>query len=214
MNSPVSRLWSPVSCLDSVLRVLDMGSGVGWLSHQLARLGHRPCAIDLNLDPRDGLAAARYYPASWPLLQAEFDRLPLAGAQADVVVFNAALPYSGDYRVTLAGPTTLAAMLNSLQMGFRSLAISKQSTEVWRVLGAVKTEFGRFGEILAKTHERLEAVGKTLEEASRKSTTIARKLRSVEALPEAEADRLLTGSEPSVIDLDDDDEPSRGLPGA
>jgi len=84
------------------LRILDMGAGVGWLSHQLARLGHAPCAVDLNLDPHDGLGAARHFPANWPLLQAEFDRLPLADAQADVVVFNAALPYSRDYRVTLA----------------------------------------------------------------------------------------------------------------
>ena len=107
-----------------------------------------------------------------------------------------------DYRVTLAGPTTLAAMLNSLQLGFRTLAIEKRSTEVWRVLGAVKTEFGRFGDILAKTREKLDAVGKTLDDAGRKSTTIARKLRDVEALPEAEADRLLTGDGPGVIDVD------------
>jgi len=110
-----------------------------------------------------------------------------------------------DYRVTLAGPTTLSAMLNSLQLGFRTLAIEKRSTEVWRVLGAVKTEFGRFGEILAKTREKLDAVGKTLEDAGRKSTTIARKLRDVEALPEAEADRLLTGEGAGVIDVDDPD---------
>ena len=70
-----------------------------------------------------------------------------------------------EYRVTLAGPTTLSAMLNSLQLGFRTLAIEKRSTEVWRVLGAVKTEFGRFGEILAKTREKLDAVGKTLDDA-------------------------------------------------
>jgi DNA recombination protein RmuC len=107
-----------------------------------------------------------------------------------------------DYRVTLAGPTTLSAMLNSLQLGFRTLAIEKRSTEVWRVLGAVKTEFGRFGEILAKTREKLDAVGKTLEDAGRKSTTIARKLRDVEALPEAEADRLLTGDGGELIDVD------------
>src|SRR5664279_2944737 len=98
-----------------------------------------------------------------------------------------------DYRVMLAGPMNLAAMLNSLQLGFRTLAIEKRSTEVWRVLGAVKTEFGKFGEILAKTKERLDQVGRTLDDAGRKSTTIARKLRDVEALPEAEADRLLTG---------------------
>ena len=109
-----------------------------------------------------------------------------------------------DFRVTLAGPTNLAAMLNSLQLGFRTLAIEKRSTEVWRVLGAVKTEFGRFGDILAKTKDKLDQVGKTLDEAGRKSTTIARKLRDVEALPEDEADRLLTGDPGRVIDLDDD----------
>ena len=112
-----------------------------------------------------------------------------------------------DFRVTLAGPTNLAAMLNSLQLGFRTLAIEKRSTEVWRVLGAVKTEFGRFGDILAKTKDKLDQVGKTLDEAGRKSTTIARKLRDVEALPEGEADRLLTGDPGHVIDLDDDADP-------
>jgi DNA recombination protein RmuC len=107
-----------------------------------------------------------------------------------------------EYRVMLAGPMNLAAMLNSLQLGFRTLAIEQRSTEVWRVLGAVKTEFGKFGEILAKTKERLDQVGKTLDDAGRKSTTIARKLRDVEALPEAEADRLLTGDPGEVIDLE------------
>ncbi|MEP7181582.1 MAG: DNA recombination protein RmuC [Betaproteobacteria bacterium] len=97
-----------------------------------------------------------------------------------------------DFRVMLAGPMNLQAMLNSLQLGFRTLAIEQRSTEVWRVLGAVKTEFGKFGEILAKTKEKLDQVGRTLDDAGRKSTTIARKLRDVEALPEAEADRLLT----------------------
>ncbi len=109
-----------------------------------------------------------------------------------------------DFRVTLAGPTNLAAILNSFQLGFRTLAIEKRSTEVWRVLGAVKTEFGRFGDILAKTKDKLDQVGKTLDEAGRKSTTIARKLRDVEALPESEADRLLTGDSGRVIDVDDD----------
>jgi DNA recombination protein RmuC len=109
-----------------------------------------------------------------------------------------------EYRVTLAGPTNLVAMLNSLQLGFRTLAIEKRSTEVWRVLGAVKTEFGRFGEILSRTKDRLDQVGRTLDEAGRKSTTIARKLRDVEALPEAEADALLAGTDRPVIDVDDD----------
>ena len=105
-----------------------------------------------------------------------------------------------DSRVMLAGPANLMAFLNSLQLGFRTLAIEKRSTEVWRVLGAVKTEFGKFGEILAKTKVKLDDVGKTLDEAGRKSTTIARKLRDVEALPEAEADQLLTGEQGSVYE--------------
>ena len=118
-----------------------------------------------------------------------------------------------DFRVTLAGPTTLAAMLNSLQLGFRTLAIEKRSTEVWRVLGAVKTEFGRFGDLLAKTREKLDAVGRTLDDAGRKSTTIARKLRDVEALPEAEADRLLTGEGSGVIDVESDGDARDDGPG-
>jgi DNA recombination protein RmuC len=104
-----------------------------------------------------------------------------------------------EYRVMLAGPMNLAALLNSLQLGFRTLAIEKRSTEVWRVLGAVKTEFGKFGEILSRTKEKLDQVGRTLDDAGRKSTTIARKLREVEALPEAEADRLLAGDSPGKL---------------
>ncbi|HZI84458.1 MAG TPA: DNA recombination protein RmuC [Casimicrobiaceae bacterium] len=105
-----------------------------------------------------------------------------------------------DFRVMLAGPTNLMAFLNSLQLGFRTLAIEQRSTEVWRVLGAVKTEFGKFGELLAKTKERLDQVGKTLDEAGRKSTTIAKKLRDVEALPQIEAERVLSGEAEAAED--------------
>jgi len=117
-------------------------------------------------------------------------------------------------RVMLAGPMNLAAMLNSLQLGFRSLAIEQRSTEVWRVLGAVKTEFGKFGEILARTKEKLDQVGRTLDDAGRKSTTIARKLREVEALPEAEAERLLTDEASDVIDVEPEPQISLPLPPA
>jgi DNA recombination protein RmuC len=105
-------------------------------------------------------------------------------------------------RVMLAGPMNLAALLNSLQLGFRTLAIEQRSTEVWRVLAAVKTEFGKFGELLARTRERLDQVGRTLDDAGRKSTLIAQKLREVEALPEQEADRLLAPDSGTVIELD------------
>ena len=107
-----------------------------------------------------------------------------------------------DHRVMLAGPMSLGAMLNSLQLGFRTLAIEKSSTEVWRVLGAVKTEFGKFGELLAKAKQKLDAVGSTLDDASRKSTTIARKLRDVEILPQPEADRLLLEGDGAIFDAE------------
>lgn len=84
------------------LRVLDLGAGVGWLSNRLALLGHAPCAVDLTADACDGLGAARHYAPGWPRLQAAFDHLPLAGAQADLVIYNASLHYSTNYRATLA----------------------------------------------------------------------------------------------------------------
>ncbi len=83
-------------------RVLDLGAGLGWLSHQLARAGHHPVAVDLSVDDLDGLGAARHLDPMWPRVQAEFDHLPLADGEADVVIFNASLHYSVDYAVTLA----------------------------------------------------------------------------------------------------------------
>jgi SAM-dependent methyltransferase len=82
-------------------RVVDLGAGVGWLSNRLALLGHQSLAIDLTTDDRDGLGAGRHYEPSWPRIQAEFDRLPLADGAADLVIFNASLHYSTDYAVTL-----------------------------------------------------------------------------------------------------------------
>jgi DNA recombination protein RmuC len=96
-----------------------------------------------------------------------------------------------DYRVTLAGPTTLMAMLNSLQMGFRTLALEKRSSEVWQVLGAVKTEFGKFGDVLAKVKEQTQTVLNTLDKAQTRSNVMHRALRQVEALPEAQVPNLL-----------------------
>jgi len=99
---PSSFVLRPSSHRHSGLRVLDLGAGIGWLSNRLAGLGHFPCAIDLNLDPRDGLGAARHYGGDWPCVQAEFDRLPLADQQADLVIYNASLHYSTAYDATLA----------------------------------------------------------------------------------------------------------------
>ncbi len=96
-----------------------------------------------------------------------------------------------EHRVTLAGPTTLLAMLNALQMGFRTLALEKRSSEVWQVLGAVKTEFGKFGDVLAKVKNQTQTVLNTLESAEVRSRAMGRALRQVEALPVSQADNLL-----------------------
>ena len=96
------------------------------------------------------------------------------------------------HRVSIAGPSTLTALLNSLQMGFRTLALEKRSSEVWQVLGAVKTEFGKFGDVLSQTRLTLEKAAKNIENAEVRSRQMARKLKSVEALP-GEAAALLLG---------------------
>jgi DNA recombination protein RmuC len=96
-----------------------------------------------------------------------------------------------DHRVTLAGPTTLLAMLNSLQMGFRTLALEQRSSEVWQVLGAVKTEFGRFGEFVSKVKSQAETVVKTLEQADTRTRAVNRKLKDIDALTDAQAQALL-----------------------
>jgi DNA recombination protein RmuC len=96
-----------------------------------------------------------------------------------------------EYRITLAGPTTLLAMLNSLQMGFRTLALEKRSSEVWQVLGAVKTEFGKFGDVLAKVKAQTQTVLNTLDSAEQRSRAMGRALKTVEAMPEGEAQKLL-----------------------
>jgi DNA recombination protein RmuC len=107
-----------------------------------------------------------------------------------------------DYRVTIAGPTTLTALLNSLQMGFRTLAIERRSSEVWQVLGAVKTEFGKFGDVLAKTKAQLETVTRSIEAAETRTRMMNRKLRDVEALPGDEA-RGLLGDALSGVEADE-----------
>ncbi|TAL87731.1 MAG: DNA recombination protein RmuC [Rhodanobacter sp.] len=87
-----------------------------------------------------------------------------------------------DHRVTVAGPTTLSALLNSLQMGFRTLAIAKRSSEVWKILAAVKNEFGKFGVVLEKTRKQLDTVRNSIDSAGQRTRAIERKLRDVESL--------------------------------
>lgn len=94
-------------------------------------------------------------------------------------------------RVSIAGPSTLSALLNSLQMGFRTLALQRRSSEVWQVLGAVKTEFGKFGDVLEKVRDKLDQARNQIDETGVRSRAIERKLRGVEALPDVRAAEML-----------------------
>ncbi len=109
-----------------------------------------------------------------------------------------------EHRVTVAGPTTLSALLNSLQMGFRTLAIAKRSSEVWKILGAVKNEFGKFGVVLDKTRKQLDAARNSIDSAGVRTRAIERTLRDVESLS-GESPSELLGDIPGLPDGSEDD---------
>ena len=118
--------------------------------------------------------------------------LPTEGLYAEVLRQPGLLEdLQQNYRIVLAGPTTLSAILNSLQMGFRTLAIEKRASEVWQVLAAVKTEFGKFGEVLDKVQRQLHAASQTIEQTGTRTRAMERKLRDVEQLPSTQAAGLL-----------------------
>lgn len=96
-----------------------------------------------------------------------------------------------DYRIVVAGPTTLSAILSSLRIGFRTLAIEKRSSEVWKVLAAVKTEFGKFGDVLSKVKRQLNTASNTIEQTGMRTRAMERKLRAVEELPTEETAEIL-----------------------
>lgn len=103
------------------------------------------------------------------------------------------------YRVVVAGPTTLVAIVSSLRLGFQTLAIEKRASEVWRVLAAVKTEFGKFGDVLAKVKKQLSTATNTIEETERRTRVIEKTLRTVDQLPDSEATGLLV-SPATILD--------------
>jgi len=105
------------------------------------------------------------------------------------------------YRVVIVGPTNLVAFLSSLQMGFRTLEVQKRSSEVWEILGAVKAQFGKFGDLLEKTKKKLQETANVIDDAGKKSRTIERKLKNVEALPNEKSMKLLG----EAIEIEDDD---------
>lgn len=118
--------------------------------------------------------------------------LPVEGLYAEVVRRPGLIEtLQRDFKIIITGPTTLAALLNSLQMGFRTLAIEKRSSEVWMLLSAVKTEFGKFGDILEKTRKKLDEARNTVADAASKSRTIEKKLKNVQELPSPEPISLL-----------------------
>ena len=129
--------------------------------------------------------------------------LPVEGLFAEVLRRPGLLEsMQQKYRVTVTGPTTFTALLTSLQMGFRTLAIEKRSSEVWTLLGAVKTEFGKFGEMLEKTRKKLQEATNTMDTAAQRTRQIERRLKAVEALPPDHARQLLG---PEVIGPGDGD---------
>lgn len=131
--------------------------------------------------------------------------LPTEGLYAEVIrrpgLFES---LQRDHHVTVAGPTTLTALLNSLQMGFRTLAIAQRSSEVWTLLGAVKTEFGKFGAVLDKTRKKLTEASNVIDQASVRTRAIERKLRDVEKVNGDEAQQLLIDA-PAIDDIGEDD---------
>jgi DNA recombination protein RmuC len=111
-----------------------------------------------------------------------------------------------EHKIIITGPTTLSALLNSLQMGFRTLAIERRSGEVWQLLGAVKTEFGNFGGILEKTQKKLQEASNVIEQAGVRSRAIEKKLRAVQELPKEEAVALIGQPNPLKLDQEDEEE--------
>jgi len=122
--------------------------------------------------------------------------LPVEGLYAEVLSISGLWEkLQRDLRVIITGPTTLAAILNSLQMGFRTLAIEKRSSDVWSLLGSVKTEFGKFGDLLDKTQKKLQEASTSLESAQKGTRTIEKKLNAVQSLPTVEKQSILPGIE-------------------
>ena len=118
--------------------------------------------------------------------------LPIEGLYAEVLRRPGLCDFlQREHRIVVTGPTTLAALLNSLQMGFRTLAIEKRSSEVWELLGGVKTEFGKFGDVLAKTKKKLQEASNTIDKAEVRTRAIERKLRKVQEVPQPTTTALI-----------------------
>jgi len=118
--------------------------------------------------------------------------VPIESLYAEILrTAGLASEIQSEYKIVIASPTTLSALLNSLQIGFKSLAIEKRTSEIWKLLGAVKTQFGKFGDMLDKTKRKLEEASNTIDDASSRSRQIEKKLKKVEELPQKDAVLML-----------------------
>jgi len=141
--------------------------------------------------------------------------LPVEGLYAEILRRpGLADTVQHDYRVAVMGPTTLGAILNALQMGFRTLAIQKRSSEVWEVLGAVKTEFGKFGDVLDKVEKKLHEASGTIEQAKTRTRQMERKLKDVQELPPEDSARLLGPIDAVATEAAAEDDGQVDLPSA
>ncbi|MDR1099138.1 MAG: DNA recombination protein RmuC [Treponema sp.] len=134
--------------------------------------------------------------------------LPFEGLYAEVLrIPNILESMQRDHKIIITGPTTISALLNSFQIGFRSLAVEKRTSEIWDILGAVRTEFGKFGDVLAKTKQKLDQASKEIDNAGTRSRAIEKRLRDVQTLPEAAARKLLgddSGDAPDLAGADEE----------
>lgn len=133
--------------------------------------------------------------------------LPFEGLYAEVLRIPGLFEtLQREYKITITGPTTVSAFLSSLQMGFRSLAVEKRTSEIWELLGAVRTEFGKFGDVLEKTKEKLESASKEIDRAGTRSRAIERRLRDVQTLPDSSSPTPLFAALPQNSGMLDFDE--------
>ncbi len=205
-DDPDSCMWMPIDSKfpqEDYLRLVDAADradaeGVAEASKALVR-GVKKSAADIAgkyLDPPRTTDFAILF-------------LPTEGLYAEVVrVPGLVEDLQNSHRVVIAGPTTLLAQLNSLRLGFRTLAIEKRTSEVWEVLGAVKAEFGKFGDVLARVKKQLATASNTIDSTEQRTRAMERKLKSVEEQPDSSAVRLLGLDDvevPAEADEDDND---------
>ena len=189
-GKPESNVWLPIDAkfpLEPYHRLLDASESGDSDAVQLASTSLTRAIESSAADIRDKYLAPPHTTDFGILF------LPTEGLYAEVVRNPALLDrLQQQHRVVIAGPTTLSAILNSLQMGFRTLAIEKRSSEVWTVLSAVKTEFAKFGGVLERVKKQLDTASRSIDQTGTRSRAIERKLRSVEELPlEKDANALL-----------------------